>query len=333
VLAFLAKYKLQPPADLLEYDATDFDNRDRARKARQVENAWARMARINATVANVLGENQARLQPALRIRRAAALVVIRRHAGARAHRTDCHQPPRRRQGRYRTTACAAGNSLNPTVKLEELRAMTEDPTRRAKIELVASDTGEKHPTDVFNDLEGLRKQSKLTVQRKTVLINVPVDRPANNVYFRVHPDPEMRLDDSTVLRDNSGTRRPYYYVVPAMRTHPKLVQRLRRVTIALIYIWPGGQIQLWPVPILGDSPLASQKSARVAFELGQTVWTSIVWNEERNDYDVESAEKAVNKEPVWPDRTMGECLKLGFADNVIDNEDHPYVLQLRGVFD
>jgi len=30
---------------------------------------------------------------------------------------------------------------------------------------------------------------------------------------------------------------------------------------------------------------------------------------------------------------MGELLKLAFADKVIDNEDHPYVRQLRGVFD
>jgi hypothetical protein len=211
--------------------------------------------------------------------------------------------------------------------------MTEDTTRRAKIELVESNKGERRPTDVFDNLADLRKQSKLTVQRKTVLINVPIDRPANNVYFRVHPDAEMRLDDSTVLRDNTGTQRAYYFVVPAMRTHPKLAQRLRRVTIALLYIWPGGAIQLWPVPILNDRSLASQKSARVAYELGQTQWTQIVWNEGRNDYDVETAEKIGAKEPIWPDKSMSELLKLGFADKVIDNEDHPYVLQLRGVFD
>jgi hypothetical protein len=202
----------------------------------------------------------------------------------------------------------------------------------AKIEPVSSDLEERDPTNIFDDLVSLRKQSKLTVQRKSALVNVPIDKPANNVYFRVHPDPEMQLDDSTVLRDNSGTKRSFYYVVPAMRYHPKLVRRLRRVTIALLYIWPGGMYQLWPVPIVGDSTLASWKSARAAFELAQTSWTQIVWNEERTDYDVEIAE-AIEKEPVWPDKSMGELLKLAFADKVIDNEDHPYVRQLRGVFD
>jgi hypothetical protein len=209
--------------------------------------------------------------------------------------------------------------------------MTTEESRKPKIELVSSE-GERHPTDIFNDLAALRKQSKLTVQRKPVLINVPVEKPANNVYFRVHPSPDMQLDDTTVLRDNAGTNRAFYYVVPAMRSHPKLVQRLRKVTIALVYIWPGGAIQLWPVPILGDSTLASWKSARVAFELAQNNWTQIVWNDERSDYDVETAE-SIAKEPIWPDKTMGELLKLAFADKIIDNEEHPYVLQLRGVFE
>jgi hypothetical protein len=210
--------------------------------------------------------------------------------------------------------------------------MTEDTPRRPKIELVPPDTGESRATDIFDDLASLRKQSKLTVQRKAVLVNVPIDRPANNVHFRSHPSAEMQLDNTTVLRDNSGTQRAFYYVTPAMRSHPKLAPRLRKVTIALLYIWPGGQIQLWPVPILGDSTLRSWKSARAAFELSLTNWTSIVWNEERSDYDVETAEK-IDKEPIWPEKSMSELLKLAFADKVIDNEEHPYVRQLRGVFD
>jgi hypothetical protein len=58
-----------------------------------------------------------------------------------------------------------------------------------------TETSDGHPTDIFNNLADLRKQSKLTVQRKRLLINVSIDRPANDVYFRVHPDPEMRLDE------------------------------------------------------------------------------------------------------------------------------------------
>ena len=62
--------------------------------------------------------------------------------------------------------------------------MADEP--RPKIELVASKMDEKaehNPTSVFDDLASLRKKSRLTVIRKPILVNVAVDRPANNVYL------------------------------------------------------------------------------------------------------------------------------------------------------
>ena len=53
---------------------------------------------------------------------------------------------------------------------------------------------------------------KLVVQRKTVLVNVVVDKPPNNCYFRCHR--ELVLDDATILRDTEGTSRAVYFVVP-----------------------------------------------------------------------------------------------------------------------
>jgi hypothetical protein len=64
-----------------------------------------------------------------------------------------------------------------------------DEIHKPKIELVSdsNENGIHDPTDVFSDLASLR--------------NVGVDKPANNVHFRVHPDSEMRLEDATVLHD------------------------------------------------------------------------------------------------------------------------------------
>src|SRR3954453_14851868 len=104
--------------------------------------------------------------------------------------------------------------------------MSDESVRKSKIELVGptaptTEVGEPNPTSIFDDLASLRKQSKLTVKRKSILVNVTVDKPPSNEYFRVNPDPEMMLD-ATVLRNTEGTSKIFYYVPPPMREHPKI---------------------------------------------------------------------------------------------------------------
>src|SRR5262249_57092039 len=123
------------------------------------------------------------------------------------------------------------------------------------------------PADIFNDLAALRKASKLTVKRQIVLVNVPVGRPANNVYFRTHKD--IKLEDATVTRDEEGGRKAFYFIVPAMRDHPKLAPRLRYVTIRLVCTWPGDGILLWPVPARAD--FAAWRSEQAAATLDSSL--------------------------------------------------------------
>src|SRR6516164_108087 len=106
------------------------------------------------------------------------------------------------------------------------------------------------PTSIFNDLEALRKASKLTIKRKTLLVNVPVDKPPDNVHFRTHPT--LKLENATVIKEEEGIRKKSYFIVPAMRDHPKLAPRLRPVTIMLACTWPGNGFLLWPVPMRTD---------------------------------------------------------------------------------
>jgi len=108
--------------------------------------------------------------------------------------------------------------------------------------------------------------------------------------------------------------------------------RIKPVTLALISIWPANEVMLWPVPILGDRDFKVWKSARRAYELAHDQWVQMAWNESRADYDIETAE-GINHTPEWPNKTFKELLKLAFDGKVIDNEDHAYVRQLRGILD
>jgi len=133
--------------------------------------------------------------------------------------------------------------------------MTEKP----KLELV--DT----PTDsVFDDIEAVRKTATIKVTRRVVAVNVAVGKPKNNIFFRCHPDPAMSLDASVLVGPEGSD--DFYFVAPVMLKHHAVLPRLRKVTIAIVYSWPGGAISLWPVPSDEEHRIACWKSARTAFE-------------------------------------------------------------------
>jgi hypothetical protein len=208
----------------------------------------------------------------------------------------------------------------------------DDAVKKPDLKVISSEpaTGEADPRSVFDDLAGLRKAQKLTVQRKTVLVNVTVGKPPSDTYFRAHPT--WVLDDATVLKTDTGD---YLFVLPQMRSHPKLKDRLRKVTLVAISLWPSNETMIWPVPILGDREFKVWKSARAAYDLSRQEWTQIAWSQETSDYVVETSteKEGIKHDPVWPPKTFEELLKIAFDGKIIDNEDHPYVRRLRGLLD
>ena len=203
-----------------------------------------------------------------------------------------------------------------------------DPATLIETPAEAAPTPVPSPSDIFNDLEALREQSKMTVRRRSVLVNVfVVKHPANNKYFRCHPEKRMSLD-ATVIWDD----RACYYVIPGMRNHPKLITRIRYVTLYTVVQWPEQQPVLWPVPVPTEGPgrdLPVWRSYRKAVELAQGEWVQMVWNDQMRDFLVEQAE-AISAQPEWPKESFSELLKIGFEGCVVDNEDHPYLHILRG---
>jgi len=144
-----------------------------------------------------------------------------------------------------------------------------DYAKKPDIKLV-----ESAPECVFDDIEALRKVATLKVSRRVVPINMAVKRPPNNVYFRCHAAPEMSLDASVIIGD--GGSNDYYFVTPRMLNHPVIMPRLRKVTIAVVYNWPGGVVSLWPVPLAEETRIACWKSAHAAYELSKTKWVQLL---------------------------------------------------------
>jgi hypothetical protein len=195
------------------------------------------------------------------------------------------------------------------------------------------------PEDIFNDIAALRKVSEHKVQRRVVPVNMSVRKPPDNAYFQCHPDLDQRLDTSLVF---DKEERDVYYVGPTMLNDQLLLPRLRRVTIATVYLWPSGQIHLWPVPFpKGRGSVKCWKTARRAFEIACGLvtdldppgprWVQLCWNDATQDYDLAVAEN-ISTTPIWPaDLQLSNSLKLGFRDKTIVDVEHPYMRQLRGL--
>jgi hypothetical protein len=207
--------------------------------------------------------------------------------------------------------------------------MTDDPKapqfQKPDLKVVPK----QDPTDIFNDLAALRKATKITVERKKLLTNIEVGRPLGTVHFRTRPTP---IIEAKVVLQKTGAKRTYYYISPysGMEAHPKLTNRWRPAELMLTYTWPGGDILVWPVPTVVD--FKTWKSERDAAMLAREKWMQLAWNDQHADYDVTTAEK-LEIEPQWPEETDETILKVAFSGRIIDNADHDYVKELRGVFD
>jgi hypothetical protein len=186
---------------------------------------------------------------------------------------------------------------------------------------------ETDPASVFDDLAALRKQSRLTVTKRELLTVVPVGRPPSDQYFRVNPDPEMMLE-STILKMKDGPNDTVYYVVPAMRDHPLLVDRLRWVLLVVTYSWPRRQIGLWPVAIDTGRGNSWWTSGWAAYEAAKTDWIQMQSGTDR--YSVFKAEGELPA-PEWPKHTLPDLLKIAFRDTIINHDDVPIMRRLRGL--
>ena len=116
----------------------------------------------------------------------------------------------------------------------------------------------------------MRKVAEHKVQRRTVAVNMWVRKPPDNAYFQCHHDPTQRIDASLLF---DKEEQDIYFVAP---NHPLVVSRLRRVTLATTYLWPSGQILLWPVPFpTGKGSVKCWKTARRAFEIPSGLATDL----------------------------------------------------------
>ena len=191
-------------------------------------------------------------------------------------------------------------------------------------------SGASRPTDaadIFSDLSALRLSPEAAGQIGTaeVLVNVPVRKPSPSEFVRVCPDPTMSLA-TTIYID---AERETYFVAPEVRD--VLVAGVKTILL-MTAVTQRGLVLLWPIA-LGDGSSrrnAWHETARDAAELAKREWVKVVSDMTSGCYHVFQA-KGKLPEPVFPDKTLPELLRVAFRGRIIDSENHPAVRQALGL--
>jgi hypothetical protein len=92
-----------------------------------------------------------------------------------------------------------------------------------------------------------------------------------------------------------------------------------------------GVVHLWPVKLPGPDGKHNEwhRSAAEAAERAMEKWVRVTSSMSLGAYEMFEA-SADLPEPVWPDLSFEEILKIAFRDRIVDSPDHPLVQRLRG---
>ena len=182
--------------------------------------------------------------------------------------------------------------------------------------------------DPFADLASLRLDQDFTETCgvKKLLRTVPVRKPNQQDFVRVHPDPAYREQFPALeLKEE----RELYLVGPNMRADLSTESVPSTLFTA---INRQGVVFLWPVRLPGPDGKTNVwwRSAREAAELAMTKWVRIKANMSLGAYEMFTAE-SVMQDPEWPDLPFAELLRIAFRDRIITSPDHAVVKRLRGL--
>jgi hypothetical protein len=192
-----------------------------------------------------------------------------------------------------------------------------------------SETASTSEPSVEFDLNSLRLSQSFTETAgvKKLLRTVPVRKPNPQDFVRVHPSADYRADFAMIeLKDDREE-----YIVRGPDLIGELTGEIVPKTL-FTAITRQGVVFLWPVrlPNPDGRQMEWHRSMREATDLGTTRWVRVKANMALGAYEMTVAVSDM-AEPVWPEVTFQELIRLAFRDHLITTLDHPVIKRLRGV--
>jgi hypothetical protein len=162
---------------------------------------------------------------------------------------------------------------------------------------------------------------------KKALLTVPVRKPHNSWFVRVHPSPDYRIETPVIeLKED----REIYLVAPDLRdalaTEPAFKPKMLATAVnrqGVLFLWEvnlprsDGRVDEW------------SRTALEAVNLATKGWVRVTANMGSGGYEVFQATGQLPG-PDWPDLTLRELLRIAFKERYIDGLEHPVLRRLRG---
>jgi hypothetical protein len=162
---------------------------------------------------------------------------------------------------------------------------------------------------------------------KKALLAVPVRKPHNSWFVRVHPDEAYRLHTAVVeMKEDRET-----YLV-AQTLWPELAsEALFKPKLLATAINRQGVVFLWELNLPRSDGRTDEwsRTALAAMKMAIDGWVRVSANMSLGAYDVFQASGKLS-EPDWPKVPFRELLRVAFKNHYIDSPDHPVLRKLRG---
>jgi hypothetical protein len=160
---------------------------------------------------------------------------------------------------------------------------------------------------------------------KKLLTTVPVRKPSNQDFVRVHESEDYRVNAAIIeLKDD----REVYLVLPNIAA--QLPGECAPVTI-YTGINRQGVVFLWPVKLPAPDGRINEwhRSAAEAAERAMHSWLRVKADMALGAYALFEASATI-PDPIWPTETFRDLLKIDFRDRLVDGLGHPVIKRLRG---
>jgi hypothetical protein len=178
------------------------------------------------------------------------------------------------------------------------------------------------------DLSSLRLDQSFveTAGVKKLLTTVPVGKPNPQDFVRVHPSEAYR--DVFAVIELKEEREFYLLHQNVARALPGEFVLVTLFTC----INRQGVVRLSPVKHPGPDGRDNEwhRSLREAHHRAMRGWVRIKANMSLGAYEIFETAATIT-DPVWPEISFEELLRIGFRDRVVDRLDHSLINKLRGL--